>query len=134
CPAGLYPRAANVYFKDRLAQQHVQYVRNQDKFEPRGAREYRMLPTKRLIMRLGLKKFDKPAPITEIGAEPAQVCISTKQHLGAPASPVVSPGERVLAGQKIGEVPKGSLGAAIHASITGVVAEVSGECITIRRD
>lgn len=42
------------------------------------------------------------------------------QHIGAPATPVVAVGDRVLKGQKIGEVA-GFVSANVHASVSGTV-------------
>ena len=55
------------------------------------------------------------------------------QHIGAPATPTVKPGERVRAGQKIGEAPAG-LGAAVHSSIDGTVVSVSSAEVVISRE
>ena len=72
--------------------------------------------------------------MTETDLKPEIVHIALCQHVGAPAIPVVSPGDRVQAGQLIGKIPEGSLGAAIHASITGTVTECSNGFVAIRRD
>ena len=91
------------------------------------------MPSKRLVARLGLKSFDKPAPMTDVNFEPQTVRISTGQHVGAPAQPIVSQGQAVQAGQMIGRIPDNSLGAAIHASISGTVTQVTEGYIEIRR-
>lgn len=134
CPAGLYPKAANVYFKEKLAKENLRYKPNQTVFDARKAREYRMVPSKRLVARLGLHDFDKPAPMTDISVSPEIVTIATRQHVGAPAVSVVAVGEHVQAGQLIGKIPEDSLGAAIHASISGTVVESGNDFIAIRRD
>ena len=41
-------------------------------------------------------------------------------------------GDRVACGQLIGDIPEGSMGARIHASIDGKVTEVTSEFVTIR--
>jgi Na+-translocating ferredoxin:NAD+ oxidoreductase RnfC subunit len=46
--------------------------------------------------------------------------------------PVVAKGDRVRKGDLIGEIPKGALGARIHASIDGTVTAVDGERIIIQ--
>lgn len=51
---------------------------------------------------------------------PAQVAISMSQHIGAPCTPLVKPGEHVLMGQKIGEA-NGFMGAPVHSSVSGTV-------------
>ena len=53
--------------------------------------------------------------------------------MGAPAEPTVSAGQQVQAGQMIGRIPEGSLGACIHSSIDGTVSEVTPDYIEIRR-
>ena len=42
-------------------------------------------------------------------------------------------GDRVNAGDKIAEIPEGALGAAVHASISGIVEAVEPDLITVRR-
>lgn len=53
----------------------------------------------------------------------AEVCISMAQHLGAPATPVVSVGDKVKVGQVIGE-PAGFISGFVHASASGTVKAV----------
>lgn len=134
CPAGLYPKSANMYIKDKLAEQNIRFERTAEEYEPRSARKYRLVPSKRLIARLRLKEFDKPAPMTQETVAPAEVRISLRQHVGAPCTPIVAPGAQVQAGQMIGAIPENSLGAPIHASIAGTVTEIGNDYIAIRRN
>jgi Na+-translocating ferredoxin:NAD+ oxidoreductase RnfC subunit len=133
CPAGLYPKSANMMIRQQLLDQNIRYQCSPKDYTARKTREYRMLPSKRLIARLGLRDFDKPAPMKDISLNPEMVRIALCQHVGAPAVPAVAPGELVQAGQPIGRIPEGSLGAAVHASISGTVTECEGGFITIRR-
>lgn len=55
--------------------------------------------------------------------EPPFVSIPLSQHIGAPATPIVKPGDEVLVGQVIGVVEQG-LGCPVHASISGTVKEI----------
>lgn len=132
CPAGLYPMSANVFTKQKLAEQNIRYKPEQTAFQARSSREYRQLPSKRLVARLGLKDFDKPAPMTQDTLKPKLVYIATCQHIGVPAVIVVSAGDRVQSGQLIGKIPDGALGASIHASISGEVVECQNGFIAIR--
>ncbi len=134
CPTGIYPEAANHFFKAKLEEQNLRYQPTQKVFEARSARGYRLVPSKRLIARIGLYDCDQPAPMTENSINPEVVKIATRQHIGAPAAPVVSAGDHVKAGQLIGKIPEDSLGAAIHASISGSVVESENDFIAIRRD
>lgn len=54
---------------------------------------------------------------------PAEVVIHMLQHVGAPNSPTVSPGDRVEAGQKIGE-SESFISAPVHSSVSGTVKAV----------
>lgn len=134
CPAGLFPKAANVHFKDQLAAENIRYPAGRELDDVRKMRSYRLVPSKRLIARLGLRNFDKPAPLTEISVNPEVVYIATRQHVGAPAISIVNVGQQVQVGEQIGKIPENALGAAIHASIAGTVIETGNDFIVIRRD
>ena len=56
---------------------------------------------------------------TEMLPHPPEVVIPLSQHIGAPAHSVVKVGDRVLVGQKIGEVE--GLGCPVHSSVSGTV-------------
>lgn len=133
CPAGLHPKMANLHFKGLLAQEGIRYQPQTTDFEARSMRPYRMVPSKRLIARLGLSDFDQPAPMSEETITPETVRIMMRQHVGAPAKVIVNVGDAVTAGQLIGEIPAESLGAAIHTSISGTVTAVTPDYIEIRR-
>lgn len=53
---------------------------------------------------------------------PKQVVIPMQQHIGAPCTPLVSVGEHVLLGQKIGDGE--GLCVPVHASVSGTVAAI----------
>lgn len=125
CPVGLSPRLINIHYKRRLAETGKKYTAKKNEFEVLDAKEYRKIPVKRLISRLGLKEYDVKAPLEEIKYSPQKVKILLKQHIGAPASPVVQIGQVVMAGEIIGEIPENAMGARIHASISGRVKEIS---------
>lgn len=55
---------------------------------------------------------------------PSRVIILLHQHVGAPCTPLVKEGEEVRAGQKIGD-SNSYVAAPVHASISGVVKEIS---------
>ena len=75
----------------------------------------------------GNKHYAKDCPIT-VFPEPDTVVIPMAQHIGAPCKPLVKKGDRVLLGQKIGEVQ--GLGAPIHASVSGTVTAVTPKAHT----
>ncbi len=55
---------------------------------------------------------------------PSVVEIPLSQHIGVPCTPTVSPGDRVLRGQLIGDVTAG-LGCPVHSSVSGTVKAIS---------
>ncbi len=63
---------------------------------------------------------------TALAQEPKIVVIPLQQHIGAPCDPIVSVGETVLVGQKIGE-SKAFVSANVHSSVSGTV-----KCIEMR--
>ena len=54
---------------------------------------------------------------------PERVAIPLSQHIGIPATPLVKKGDRVKAGQLIGEAA-GVISAYVHSSVSGVVVNV----------
>ncbi|MCG8566066.1 MAG: 4Fe-4S dicluster domain-containing protein [Desulfobacterales bacterium] len=134
CSQGLYPRFANDAAKAKSAEQGIRYTPEEKEYTPREMRAFRLIPSKRLIARLGLTAFDAPAPVESIDLDPQEVCVGCKPHVGAPVDACVAVGDRVDAGMIIGDVAQGNLGAPIHASISGQITRITPECITIRKD
>ena len=68
-------------------------------------REYRLFPVWKLTRRLGLSKYaDRRAPLSEYPLPTSRVVLKLKQHIGAPAAPVVSRGDPVERGDEVGRV------------------------------
>ncbi|MEL1134346.1 4Fe-4S dicluster domain-containing protein [Desulfitobacterium sp. THU1] len=132
CPANLHPKSVNIIYKKKLAEQGIKYQPLQIDFQTRSAREYRLIPSKRLVAKIGLTAFDVPAPMIQIEFRPSYIEIGLRQHIGAPAIPVVAVGDEVKEGQMIGRIPDNSLGAAVHASLAGTVMEVKDNSIVIK--
>ncbi|MCL6264652.1 electron transport complex subunit RsxC [Craterilacuibacter sp. RT1T] len=59
---------------------------------------------------------------------PAQLVVPLSQHLGNPAKACVSIGERVLAGQRIGEAD-GRISAAVHAPTSGLIRAIGPHAV-----
>lgn len=100
-------------------------------FEVSDSREYKLVPVKRFLERLGLGKYDLAAPIKAEPIEVFGVKILLRQHIGIPAVPKVKIGDYIKKGDLIGSVEEGKLGANVHASITGVITGVSDQFIEI---
>lgn len=132
CPVNIHPRAVNMLYKKKLAEEGHRYEPVKLEFEPRAARDFRLIPSKRLISKLGLTAFDGAAPLREEEYAVSQVEILLSQHIGKPAEPMVKEGDAVTRGQMIGRPPEEGLGAAVHASIDGIVAKADNFSIGIK--
>ncbi|QEK12639.1 proton-conducting membrane transporter [Crassaminicella thermophila] len=133
CPMGLSPRMVNAYLKKRLREMGIRYENKQKETIAKKIREYRKVPTTRMISRLDLTKYKEKEIKGPIEVEVEKVCIPLSQHIGKPATPNIGVGDIVRKGQLIGQVKMGDFGANIHASIDGRVCEVS-ENIVIRSE
>ncbi len=133
CPANLHPRMTNALFKKNLSATDLQYKPVTTDYTARRNRSYRLVPSKRLVARLGLKNFDRPAPWVEEIVSPKEVRIATKQNAGVAAKPIVYVGQKVCKNEVIGTVDDSVLGVPIHASIDGVVSACDETCIVIKR-
>jgi Na+-translocating ferredoxin:NAD+ oxidoreductase RnfC subunit len=140
CPLELSPMAYYRGIKQELSAagwRNTQHRRID--LTPVANRVYRLIPTHRLLQRLGLQEYEKRgAPLDLRPYAPRQVTIPLRLPLAAaaPSLPIVSVGDVVRQGQPIAEIPEGKLGARVHASITGQVLEITdGRHISIgRRD
>lgn len=132
CPEDLDPKDACVWSKQVCRQAASPVTDWVQPERPHPVADHRKVPLEKLIRRLGLEKYDSPAPLSDIALEPARVVIPLQQHIGKPCVPAVSVGEMVERGQPIGRVPDGELGAPVHASITGRVMAIDSY-ITIER-
>jgi len=96
--------------------------------------EYRKIPALTYSRKLGLEKYLGYTEFKELGAlSPNEVVIPLRQHIGAPATPLVNAGDRVKVGDLLGEIPEGKLGARVHASIDGLVTSVDSTGVTVSR-
>jgi len=133
CPLELSPMAYYVGIKQELqAQGWVNEVHKRSNLTPHPTREYRLVPTHRLIARLGLTEWEhQVCPLDPGDYRPRRVSIALKQHAGVPAEPVVSTGDRVAVGDLVARIPEGKLGANLHASIEGRITAIDKAAIEI---
>lgn len=120
CPMDLSPRRVNAMVKAKLMEAGVRYQKGKETHAS-ADRDNCKIPVKRLVSRLGIKKYDRPALMQELIVAPAKVSILLKQHTGENCIPLVRVGDRVRRGQPVGGIPEGKLGAMVHASIDGIV-------------
>ncbi len=129
CPMMISPREVNAQLKQRLLGEGVKRAPKKDSYRPSAFREVRKIPTRRLVERLRIRKYDGHPEFFQGEVRPREVRLPLKQHLGAPARAIVKPGDRVKKGDLVGEIPENALGARVHASIDGTVVSVDGQVI-----
>lgn len=131
CPMGLSPYRVNMALKKKLSARGVKNPYFNQYPEPHSLRNYRLVPSKRLVSRLQIGKYLVEIPFIEDEIKPKQVQIPLCQHIGAPSQPVVKEGDWVREGELIAEIPQGKLGAAVHSSISGRVKEITNKLIIV---
>jgi Na+-translocating ferredoxin:NAD+ oxidoreductase RnfC subunit len=134
CPEQLDPK--NICVDAKALLRETQTGRTQQELEwlTRGihpARHGREVPISRLYRQLGLAPYDRPAAFADLRLQPGSVRLPLRQHIGAPARPTVSVGQRVKAGDVVATLPQQELGCPLHAGISGTVAAVSATEIVI---
>ncbi|MDR0380341.1 MAG: SLBB domain-containing protein [Candidatus Accumulibacter sp.] len=131
CPVGISPMRLNRALKDRFRAEGARYRGALRSTDPMI--DGRLIPVSRLIARLGVASYHRAAPLSPRVHFSPRVEIRLRQHIGAPAVPCVEAGEAVYCGQCVGEVPANALGAPVHASIDGRVAEVTRDAVIIEK-
>ncbi|MCD6334055.1 MAG: 4Fe-4S dicluster domain-containing protein [Candidatus Latescibacteria bacterium] len=133
CPMGLAPKQACAWMKAELTRLDVKPEWGKEPLRPPAEEKtWRRIPVGRLTARLGLAPYDRGAPLTEVQAHVDRVSIPLKQHIGAPAQPIVRIGDRVRRGDVIAEIPENALGARVHASLSGRVSDVDDVIVIVR--
>ena len=132
CPQGLSPRAV---IEEMKATARANGIKPPMDIKPdlnvKDA-EFKRVSVERLTSRLGLTKYNVPAPINESFSTGA-VKIPLLQHIGAPAIACVSEGDTVRKGDVIAKIKDGALGANIHASIDGKITTANEKFIRITK-
>lgn len=130
CPEDLDPKNVCVQGKPIARERGLTWKGTPESIVPHPMAEFRRVPMRRLIARLGLGEFNNTGPLKEYAFAPRRVELPLKQHAGGPAAPQVHSGDRVRVGDLLAAPEAGKLGARIHASIDGVVT-VGANSITI---
>ena len=132
CPMGLFPRKINTALKKELAAAKLRWQAPDQTWTPSPLRDDRKAPSQRVAARAGVSAYYDYEIHTLRTGDPDRVALPLQMHIGAPAVPVVSPGDRVQAGDVIARPPEGALGALLHASLTGRVEAVDGQIIIVK--
>lgn len=132
CCQGISPRRVYQQVKGVLAKNKLRYQYDGKPLAADPDREYRLLPSSRFMQRLGVAEFDRGVPAFEESAFlPKSIFLPLRQHVGAPAKPLVAVGDTVRAGQCVAAAD-GVISANIHSSVNGTVEAVSPAGISVR--
>jgi Na+-translocating ferredoxin:NAD+ oxidoreductase RnfC subunit len=129
CPEDLDPFRVMVESKRALLARGIRPAK--EAVFPHPMYNYRRTPTKLLMRRLDLERFERPHRYDPRPVEARRLALPLKQHTGAPAKPVVKEGAGVRAGELLAEIPDNSLGARVHAPLPGRVACVERDRILL---
>jgi len=132
CPEELYPKEACDASKAEMRAAGIQWA-GPAPAKAHAMHDGRKVPIKMLMQRLHVGQYDSPAPLTNTEIKPRQLDLPLKQSAGVPNNPLVKKGDIVRAGQPLGEIPNGALGAVLHAPLAGTVADVTGTRILLTR-
>jgi Na+-translocating ferredoxin:NAD+ oxidoreductase RnfC subunit len=132
CPESLYPKEACDAAKLQLRQAGIK-INTQALVKPHPLRPGRRVPIRALMKKLQIEQYDLPAPWFDVGIAPHQVVLPLTQSAGVANKPLVKAGDRVTAGQPLGEIPKGALGAIVHAPFAATVTAIKDDCLILSR-
>jgi Na+-translocating ferredoxin:NAD+ oxidoreductase RnfC subunit len=129
CPMELQPCRINILIKEEFRVRGIKIEKTPGD-RPSPDWPWRRIPSRRMAARAEvLNYYDREESGGDCGdfgsfeeiTGCGKVSIPLKMHAGAPALPLVKTGETVKAGDLIADIPQGSMGARIHASISGTV-------------
>jgi len=132
CPEELYPKEACDQSKAEMRKASLKWTGPME-VKPHPMRDGRRVPIKSLMRRLAVTEYDHPAHWSNKTIEPSRVVLPLKQSAGVANTPLVRAGDRVRAGQALGEIPAKALSAILHAPFDAVVAEVTPQQIILTR-
>jgi Na+-translocating ferredoxin:NAD+ oxidoreductase RnfC subunit len=115
CPEDLYPKEACDDSKAELRRANFKWS-GPTPTKAHAIRDGRHVPIKTLTRKLHVEQYDHPAPLWNGDLQPRRVILPLKQSAGTACSPKVKPGDRVQAGQIIGEPAPNALGALMALS------------------
>lgn len=132
CPEELYPKEACDDAKAAMRRANLKWS-GPTTVKPHPMHDGRRVPIKTLTKKLHVQDYDLPAPMSAHGISPSRLVLTLKQSAGTACQPRVRIGDRVNAGQIIGEPAPNALGAVLHAPLAGVVREVTDQQIVLER-
>lgn len=131
CGQGLDPRSIIGKVKSELRAAGIAPQRGLESKGASETRSMRQVPISRLTARLGLTKYDMPAPLVDVNIGANRIKLMLSQSIGAPSVTTLSVGDRVSKGQLIGGYDEAKLGTAVHSPLSGRVVEVNEKYVII---
>ncbi len=132
CPEELFPKEACDDAKAEMRRKSIQWTGPMNP-KPHPMHDGRRVPIKTLTRKLHVESYDLPAPFVQTEMSPSRLVLPLKQSAGTPCLLVVATGDRVKAGQILGEPAPQALGAVLHAPTDGVVREITEQDIVLER-
>ena len=132
CPEELYPKEACDDAKSEMRRQQIKWT-GPTNIKPHGMRDGRHVPIKTLTRKLHVEQYDLPAPLYSGTIEPRRLVLPLKQSAGTTCLAKVKTGDRVSAGQIIGEPAPNAMGAILHAPLAGKITGVTEQQIILER-
>jgi Na+-translocating ferredoxin:NAD+ oxidoreductase RnfC subunit len=132
CPEELYPKEACDDAKTAMRKAQIKWTGPMNP-KPHPMGDGRRVPIKSLTKKLHVQDYDLPAPLITDTISPNRLILPLKQSAGTACLAKVKSGERVSAGQVIGEPAPNALGAILHAPMAGVVRDVTNEQIILEK-
>jgi Na+-translocating ferredoxin:NAD+ oxidoreductase RnfC subunit len=130
CCQGILPRKVMMQVRADVAAKGMKY-QPKGPVEPHEDRDFRLLPNKRFKSMIGVAQFDRMVPrLSEDELTVPKLSLPLKQHVGAPAQPVVEVGSCVRAGEVIAQAQAG-ISAHIHAPADGRVVRITDKSIEL---
>jgi Na+-translocating ferredoxin:NAD+ oxidoreductase RnfC subunit len=127
CPEDLYPREACDQGKSYLKENNIIFKQTKPlKVHP--IKEGRRVTINQIMKRMNVVQYNYQTPYRKNYTQPNEVILLLKQHVGVHASPIVKEGEIVEKGALIAKMD-----ANIHASLSGIVKEISSSHIKIEK-
>lgn len=132
CPEELYPKEACDDAKAVMRAKQMKWTGPMDP-KPHAMHDGRRVPIKTLAKKLNVLDYDLPAPYVRQEIPVNRLVLPLKQSAGTPVVPTVQVGDRVNAGQVLGEPAPKALGAILHAPVAGVVRSVDAKNIVLEK-
>lgn len=132
CPEELYPKEACDDAKTEMRKAQIKWTGPMNP-KPHPMGDGRRVPIKTLTKKLHVQDYDLPAPLISDEISPNRLILPLKQSAGTACEAKVKSGDRVSAGQIIGEPAPKALGAILHAPMAAIVREVNNEHIILEK-